>query len=47
MLLYNKMFVKKINGIELKYSFNHVFTEKERATLTLKNVDDLCTHYNL
>lgn len=46
-LLYNKMFVKKINDIELKYSFNHGFTEKEKAALTLKNVDELCAHYHL
>lgn len=28
-ILYNKMFVKQISGLELKDSFNYVFTEKE------------------
>ena len=28
-ILYNKMFVKQISGLELKDRFNHVFTEKE------------------
>lgn len=35
-ILYNKMSVKQINGIVLKDGFNHLFTEKERADLTLK-----------